>query len=370
MAEKTDLKMRYFEEEYEILTSIGGQIEDSVALVKRRTDGRIYVRKMISLEVVAVYNRLKNVVNHNMARIYDVACDGNRGIAIEEYINGITLAEYMDQVGVLKEDEVCAIVMDLCNALSQIHQMGVVHRDIKPENIMISNDGVIKLIDFGIARVIKGEQSQDTTILGTEGYAAPEQCGYAQTDARSDIYAAGVLMNKMLTGMLPTQCLYSVAPVGNIIKRCVAIDAQNRFQSVQEFRDAVEKVHMMGNRKIRKKDNSIIRWLPGFITDKISVNIAATFGYLFLILSTIACMRGYNTSLKVFLLEFLAVFVYVWVATLVGFNVAEWDKKIYPFYNFPRPAKIAIRITLWFIIFGCGAEIENYVKYQLLGMVP
>lgn len=370
MTERTDLKMRYFEEEYKILTSIGEQKADNVVLVKRKTDGRLYVRKYIDIESVAVYNRLKNVVNRNMTRIYNVACDGNRGIVIEEFINGITLAEYMDQVGVLNEAEVCAMVMELCNALSQIHQMEVVHRDIKPENIMISNDGIIKLIDFGIARVIKEEQTQDTTILGTEGYAAPEQCGYAQTDARSDIYAVGVLMNKMLTGMLPTQCLYGFKPVGEIIKRCIAIDAQNRFQSVQELRYSVEKVHRMENQNKEKKNVSIITWLPGFATDRIAVNIAATFGYLFLIFSTIACMRGYSSSLKVFLLEFLAVFVYLWVATLIAFNVAEWDKKIYPFYNFPKPIKIAIRVILWFIIFGCGLEIENYVKYQLLGMVP
>lgn len=370
MTERTDLKMRYFEEEYEILTSIGEQEADNVVLVKRRTDGRIYIRKQISIETAAVYNRLKNVVNRNITRVYDVACDGNKGIVIEEFINGMTLAEYMDQVGVMKEGEVCAMVLELCNALSQIHQMGVVHRDIKPENIMISNDGITKLIDFGIARVIKEGQTQDTTILGTEGYAAPEQCGYAQTDARSDIYAVGVLMNKMLTGMLPAQCLYSASPVGNIIKRCIAIDAQNRFQSVQEFKDSVEKVYRMQNQNIEKKHSGFIRWLPGFATDRLSVNIAATFGYLFLIFCTIACVRGYNSSVKVFLMEFLAVFVYLWVATLVAFNVAEWDKKIYPFYNFPKPVKIAIRAILWFIIFGCGLEMESYVKYQLLGMVP
>ena len=370
MIERTDLKMRYFEEEYQMLSEIGEQKADSVALVKRKTDGKVYVRKQISLEAVTVYNRLKNVENRNMTRIYDVASDGNKGIVIEEFINGITLAEHLDKVGILKESEVCDIVMALCNALLQIHEMGVIHRDIKPENIMISNDGIVKLIDFGIARVVKEEQSQDTTILGTEGYAAPEQCGYAQTDARSDIYAVGVLMNKMLTGMLPMQCLYDATPVGNIISRCIAIDARNRFQSVREFKNSVEKIYRGNSQYKKAKYENVVRWLPGYATDKIPVNVAATLGYLVLIFVTVVCMRGYNASFKIFLMELLAVFVYLWIATLIAFNVAEWDKKIYPFCNFPKPVKIAIRIILWFIIFGCGLDIENYVKFQLLGMVP
>ncbi len=369
MTERTDLKMRYFEEEYKMLTTIGGQKADSVVLVKRKTDGKIYVRKQISLEAVTVYGRLKNVINRNMTRVYDVACDGDKGIVIEEFINGITLAEYMDQVGILKEGEVCVIMLDLCNALSEIHQMGIVHRDIKPENIMISSDGIIKLIDFGIARVEKQAQPQDTTILGTEGYAAPEQFGYAQTDARADIYAIGVLMNKMLTGMLPKQCLYGANPMRDIIRKCIEMDANRRFQSVLGLRESLKKVQQVQGHNKEKRYIKIIRLLPGYASDNISVNVMATFGYLFLILSTIACMQGYSSSIEVFLLEFLAVFIYVWVATLVGFNIAGWDRKIYPFYNFPKPARIVIRIIIWFLIFGCGAEIESYVKYQLLGMV-
>ncbi len=375
MTERADLKMGYFEEEYKMLTRIGERKTDKVVLVKRKTDEKIYVRKQINLEAVPVYNRLKNVVNRNMARIYDVACDGTKGSVIEEYINGITLAEYMEQVGILKETEVCAMVLEVCNALSQIHNMGIVHRDIKPENIMISNDGVMKLIDFGISRVVKEEQSRDTTILGTEGYAAPEQCGYAQTDERSDIYAVGVLMNKMLTGEMPTKCLYSASPMNDIIRRCIAMDAKNRFQTVQVLRKSVEKVRQKisqneGVHNPAKTYVGIVRWLPGYMTDNIAINVIATIGYLFLLFASIGSMQGYYCSAKVFLLELLSVFIYLWVATVVAFNVGKWDRKLYPFCNFPKPVMIVIRVIIWFVIFGCGLEIENYVKYQLLGMTP
>lgn len=375
MTGRTDLKMRYLEEEYKALTIIGEQTANSITLVQRKTDRKIYVKKQISLEAVTVYNSLKNIVNRNMPRIYDVASDGKKGIVIEEFVNGITLAEYMVQAGILKEAEVCAMILDLCNALAQIHSSGIVHRDIKPENIMISNDGIIKLIDFGISRVMKEEQSQDTTILGTEGYAAPEQCGYAQTDERSDIYAVGVLMNKMLTGEMPTKCLYREGAISETIRRCVAIDAKNRFQSVQALRKSVEEVYRKvnlneGTKNQTKKYERIIRGIPGFATNNVYINAIAIVGYLFLFVATVACMEDYTVSLKVFLVEFLAVFVYLWVAVLVGFNVGGWDRKIYPFCNIPKPIMIAIRVLLWFIIFGCGMEIESFVKYQLLGMTP
>ena len=113
----------------------------------------------------------------------------------EEYISGETLDEKLHRQGVMPPELVKYYIRQLLEALEQIHAQGIVHRDISPKNVLISTDGVVKLLDFDIARRRKQNQNADTTILGTVGFASPEQYGFLQTDATADIYALGVLMN-------------------------------------------------------------------------------------------------------------------------------------------------------------------------------
>ena len=159
MPEKTNRKMQYLEECFETLTCLGDGTDKEVFLVKRKGSGKIYVKKYVSPEAAEVCGRLEGVVNRNIARIHAVAQDGKKGLVIEEFINGVTLEEYRKSRRVLTEERVCSIVSDLCDALFEIHSRGIVHRDIKPENVMLSNDGVVKLIDFGIARSIKRREA-------------------------------------------------------------------------------------------------------------------------------------------------------------------------------------------------------------------
>ncbi len=96
------------------------------------------------------------------------------------------------------------ITLQLCNALWMLHKLGAVHRDIKPENVIVRGSEAV-LIDFDASRIFKSEMSHDTQILGTTGYAAPEQYGISQTDERADIYSVSVLLNIMLTGKHPSK---------------------------------------------------------------------------------------------------------------------------------------------------------------------
>lgn len=370
--------MQYLEESYEVLACLGNRPGQEVFLVRRKNDGKIYIKKYVSAKSVEVYTRLQDIVQRNIPRIYCVAQGEDKGIVIEEFINGETLEEYMEKRGVLEENQVCSIVREICSALFVVHNRGIVHRDIKPENVMISNDGVVKVIDFGIARNIKEGKTQDTEILGTAGYAAPEQYGYGQTDARADIYATGVLMNRLLTGELPAQHLYSAPVLQDIIKRCIEMDARNRFQTIQELKGSVETTGTRPERKTEEnrfkiKENKhpgcVIKGIPGFRTGVLWKNIVATLGYIFLTISTYALMQDYTSSIEVFLLEASAVFLYLWAATLVGFNVGDWDRKFILTRRLPKEVMLILRIVLWAVIFDLGFRIENYVKYDILGMI-
>lgn len=378
MSEMVNRKLQYLEEGYEVLACLGNRPGQEVFLVRRKNDGKIYIKKYVSAKSVEVYTRLQDIVQRNIPRIYCVAQGEDKGIVIEEFINGETLEEYMEKRGVLEENQVCSIVREICSALFVVHNRGIVHRDIKPENVMISNDGVVKVIDFGIARNIKEGKTQDTEILGTAGYAAPEQYGYGQTDARADIYATGVLMNRLLTGELPAQHLYSAPVLQDIIKRCIEMDARNRFQTIQELKGSVEITGTRPERKTEEnrfkiKENKhpgcVIKGIPGFRTGVLWKNIVATLGYIFMTISTYALMQDYTSSIEVFLLEASAVFLYLWAATLVGFNVGDWDRKFILTRRLPKEVMLILRIVLWAVIFDLGFRIENYVKYDILGMI-
>jgi len=108
--------------------------------------------------------------------------------------------------------------------------MAAVHRDVKPENIILSGDRTV-LIDFDSARVNKPEAEGDTRVLGTIGYAAPEQFGLAQSDCRTDIYAVGVLLNVMLTGEHPSKKL-AAGHLGHVVSRCTMMDPNKRYRDI------------------------------------------------------------------------------------------------------------------------------------------
>ena len=125
------------------------------------------------------------------------------------------------------------IILACCNALSVLHENGFVHRDIKPENILVTPDGRVVLLDFNAARKIR-PGARDTQVLGTVGYAPPEQYGIAASDERADIYALGVLMNILLTGRHPSDRL-AKGKAGRIIRKCTQINPADRFQSVRQI---------------------------------------------------------------------------------------------------------------------------------------
>lgn len=145
------------------------------------------------------------VLSHpNIVKIYDVGFTDEINFIVMEYIDGITLKEFIEQQGVLRWKDALHFVTQILRALQHAHDKGIVHRDIKPQNIMLFADGTIKVMDFGIARFsrVDGKTLSDKTI-GSVHYISPEQARGDMTDERSDIYSVGVMLYEMLTGRKP-----------------------------------------------------------------------------------------------------------------------------------------------------------------------
>jgi hypothetical protein len=185
----------------------------------------------------------------NIPKVIDSFTHRGKHYLVMEYVDGRTLEALLSARGrPFTEVELRPWVVELCDALSYLHSCHpcIVFRDLKPQNIMLTRTGQIKLIDFGIARLLQPGKSQDTTLLGTSGYAAPEQYGKGQTDARSDIYALGATLLRLLTGYDPATTPFNLPPVRRlcpnvspgieqVVTRSLVQDPRGRWQSIADI---------------------------------------------------------------------------------------------------------------------------------------
>ncbi|HEY7983675.1 MAG TPA: serine/threonine-protein kinase [Ktedonobacterales bacterium] len=159
---------------------------------------------------------LQRLRHPNLPRVIERFSDGARHYLVMEFVEGQTLEQRQQAAGggALPEQEVMAWAGQLCSVLAYLHgqRPPIIFRDLKPANVMVTPQGQIKLIDFGIARVFSPGRVKDTQVLGTPGFAPPEQYGKAQTDARADIYALGVTLYQLLTGYDPATTPFTLPP--------------------------------------------------------------------------------------------------------------------------------------------------------------
>jgi serine/threonine protein kinase len=219
-------------EQYSFVRACGSGRGGEVSQLRHKVHGHDVIKRVYR-DTDSVYEFLHTLSHSNIPIVYEVISDSDKVTILEEYIDGITISDVLDS-GLYKESGVIAIVSALCDALSILHDNKIVHRDIKPENVMIDKSGTVKLIDYNVAKFYKPHRSQDTQILGTTGYAAPEQFGIAQSDGRADIYALGILMNVMLTGEHPSKTFYQ-GKLAIIIEKCTQLDPNKRYQNVTEL---------------------------------------------------------------------------------------------------------------------------------------
>lgn len=183
-----------------------------------------------------VYRNLMEVSSPYLPKIYKVMEQDDWVFVLEEYISGDTLAFLLEEKP-LPLNYVKEIAAQICSALEVLHSHNMVHRDVKPGNIIIRGSQAV-LIDFDTSRVVKPENHSDTQVMGTTGYAAPEQYGFSQTDARADIYAMGILINEMLTNQHPSKLLTD-GPLRLVIEKCIEVNVDKRYASATELQAAI-----------------------------------------------------------------------------------------------------------------------------------
>lgn len=213
---------------------------------------------------------MKNLDHPMLPRIVGIEEDPKFFYIIMDFVQGENLKTVVTSSGPQAQDTVVSWGVKLCDVLTYLHGKGIVYRDMKPANIMLSPDGNIKLIDFGIAREYKENASEDTTALGTEGYAAPEQYeGKGQTDARTDVYGMGITLFQLLTGVNPSsyqENIFSIrlqnpnlsSGLDKIILKCTNKDPKKRYQSTEELKKALLNYRKLDD-KFLKKQKKVIK---------------------------------------------------------------------------------------------------------------
>lgn len=221
--------------EYDTLRVLKQSPRGTVSVVRHKKSGTRYIFRRYSGSG-EVYRRLLPVLCPHLPQIMEAAEQDGQTAVLEEYVQGDTLAELLTGAR-LTEREARQVTMQLCQALHVLHSMGAVHRDVKPENVILRGSDAV-LIDFDAARIYKDESESDTQVLGTTGFAAPEQYGIFQSDERADIFSLGVLLNIMLTGKHPSREM-AAGKMGRIVRKCTMTAPEQRYQSARALMEVL-----------------------------------------------------------------------------------------------------------------------------------
>lgn len=235
MSKIFDFLLTCLNEQYVQIKTLKQSDRGSVVLLRHKQTGTRFIFRRF-FGNAQVYRALLNISCPNLPQIVEVAEKDGEVLVLEEYIQGDTLSELL-AADLFSARQTRQIALQLCRALWVLHAIGAVHRDVKPENVLLRGKEVV-LIDFDASRIQKPEGSEDTQILGTTGYAAPEQYGFSQTDGRADIYSLGVLMNVLMTGQHPSQ-MQVRGRMGRIIQKCTMTAPDKRYQTIRALMEAL-----------------------------------------------------------------------------------------------------------------------------------
>lgn len=260
---------------YEILEELG---EGGMGKVYRAVDKKINEEvslKLIRPEIAADKNTIerfgnelklaRKIAHRNVCKMYHLSEEAGTHYIVMEYVRGEDLKGMIRMMGQMSPGQVVSIAKQVCKGLAEAHNLGVIHRDLKPQNIMIDRGGNVRIMDFGLARSRRSKGITGAGVmLGTPEYISPEQAETKDVDHRTDIYSLGVILYEMVTGRLPFEgeTAISIAmkhkseipqdpskynpqipeDLNNVVLKCLEKDPENRYQSVREIYDELEKI--------------------------------------------------------------------------------------------------------------------------------
>ncbi|HIV40277.1 MAG TPA: serine/threonine protein kinase [Candidatus Blautia stercorigallinarum] len=240
------------------------------AIKEVRKDG-VQNFEVVKQGLIAETEMLKKLSHPNLPSIIDVIDGDGTFLIVMDYIEGRHLESVAKEYGAQSQEDVIEWAKQLCDVLSYLHSRKppIIYRDMKPSNVMLKPDGKVMLIDFGTAREFKENSVADTTCLGTQGYAAPEQYGgHGQTDARTDIYCLGATLYHLLTGHNPSEPPYEMYPIRywnpelssgleEIILKCTQKNPDDRYQNCGGLLYALEHYNELD---IEYKRKQTLKW--------------------------------------------------------------------------------------------------------------
>lgn len=280
---------KVIENKYEIIQPLGTGGMGSVFLVKDLKLGTFWAIKAIrrgdgkkNINLLAEFDVLKKLDHPALTRITDISEDCEYIYIVMDFVDGRNLASILKDERALNEDIVVNYAKQICKVLEYLHSQEphpIIHKDIKPGNIMVTKEGRIKLIDFGIAKEGNNEWN-DSLLLATNGYVSPEILEDARKiSPQSDIYALGASLFHLLTGVKPEKNKFPIPLLRDInkeysegleyiIAKATQVDLSLRYQTVQEFREDLENVTKIGQEyqnKVKKRRNKIVIYSIGII---------------------------------------------------------------------------------------------------------
>lgn len=277
------------------------------AIKEIRKDG-VSNYEVVKQNLIAETDILKRLNHPNLPSIIDVIDCEDTFLIVMDYIEGKPLSEALKREGAQPQEKVIEWAKQICDVLGYLHSRKppIIYRDMKPSNVMLRPDGNIMIIDFGTAREYKSASIADTTCLGTQGYAAPEQFGgHGQTDGRTDIYCLGATLYHLLTGHNPCLPPYEMYPIRQwnpnlssgleeIIIKCTQKNPDDRYQSCAELMYALEHYDELDH-EYKKVQNR--KWRTFLTTSVLTVvSLAACVGFKFAETSTTS--KNYENYLK------------------------------------------------------------------------
>ncbi len=266
-------------DDYKLITAL--HEEHNVYLVQHIPSEKMRVFKIMDVYDSEVFLSLANDPVIHIPQIYYISEREDCLLLIEDYISGTTLQQMLDAGKTFSETEVIEIMLPLCDTVEALHKKTppIIHRDIKPSNIMIAPDGIPWLLDLNAARLDNREDEEDTRLLGTKGFAAPEQYGFGTSNATTDIYALGMVMNTLLTGKV-SRTEIAGGTFSKAISKCLQVERSERYQDALQLKNALQNSRRLHCSK-KASDSSYLP--PGFRTGNIKHMIIAGIVYVTII---------------------------------------------------------------------------------------